>query len=73
MTQEEKYMKQAIRQAKKAAEIGDVPIGCVIVFEDKDKLSPWGNAATRQWGKTSFVSPLSTTLRAVPLPHKCGR
>lgn len=35
MTQDEKYMKEAIRQAKKAAEIGDVPIGCVIVFEDK--------------------------------------
>ena len=35
MTQDEKYMKQAIRQAKKAAAIGDVPIGCVIVYEDK--------------------------------------
>ncbi|MBQ9421296.1 MAG: nucleoside deaminase [Lachnospiraceae bacterium] len=27
----EKFMKEAIRQAKKAAAIGDVPIGCVIV------------------------------------------
>ncbi|HJC51706.1 MAG TPA: tRNA adenosine(34) deaminase TadA [Candidatus Anaerostipes avistercoris] len=35
MTQDEKYMKEAIRQAEKAAAIGDVPIGCVIVFEDK--------------------------------------
>ncbi len=35
MTQEEKYMKEAIRQAKKAAAVGDVPIGCVIVYEDK--------------------------------------
>ena len=35
MTQQEKYMKEAVRQAKKAAAIGDVPIGCVIVFEDK--------------------------------------
>ena len=35
MTQEEKYMKEAIRQAKKAAAVGDVPIGCVIVHEDK--------------------------------------
>ena len=34
MTQEEKYMKEAIRQAKKAAAVGDVPIGCVIVHED---------------------------------------
>ena len=35
MTQDEKYMKEAIKQAKKAADIGDVPIGCVIVYEDK--------------------------------------
>lgn len=31
----EKYMKEAIRQAKKAYAIKEVPIGCVIVFEDK--------------------------------------
>lgn len=30
-----KYMKQAIKLAKKAAFNGDVPIGCVIVYEDK--------------------------------------
>lgn len=30
-----KYMKAAIAQAKKAALIGEVPIGCVIVYEDK--------------------------------------
>lgn len=34
-TTDEKYMKEAIRQAKKAAVIGDVPIGCVIVAENK--------------------------------------
>ena len=28
-------MKEAIRQAKKAAALGDVPIGCVIVYQDK--------------------------------------
>lgn len=33
MTQDEKYMKEAIRQAKKAYAIGEVPIGCVIVYE----------------------------------------
>lgn len=32
---DEKYMKQAIRQARKAYELGEVPIGCVIVYEDK--------------------------------------
>lgn len=32
---DEKYMKEAIRQAKKAYAIGEVPIGCVIVYGDK--------------------------------------
>lgn len=35
MTTEEKYMKEAIRQAKKAYRLWEVPIGCVIVYEDK--------------------------------------
>lgn len=34
-TEDEKYMREAIRQAKKAAAIGDVPIGCVIVSDGK--------------------------------------
>lgn len=29
------YMKEALKQAKKAAAINEVPIGCVIVYEDK--------------------------------------
>ena len=35
MTQDEKYMKAAMKQAKKAAAIEEVPIGCVIVYENK--------------------------------------
>lgn len=35
MTQDEKYMKEAMKQAKKAAAIEEVPIGCVIVYKDK--------------------------------------
>lgn len=35
MDREEKYMKEAIKQARKAYALGEVPIGCVIVFEDK--------------------------------------
>lgn len=35
MEQDEKYMKEAIKQAKKAWKIGEVPIGCVIVYQDK--------------------------------------
>lgn len=30
-----KYMREAIRQAKKAGKLGEVPIGCVIVYQDK--------------------------------------
>ena len=33
MNQDEKYMKEAIRQAKKAYALGEVPIGCVIVYD----------------------------------------
>ena len=35
LSTDEKYMKEAIRQAKKAYAIGEVPIGCVIVYQDK--------------------------------------
>ena len=35
MTEQEKYMKEAIRQAKKALALDEVPIGCVIVRDGK--------------------------------------
>lgn len=35
MTLDEKYMKEALKQAKKAYALGEVPIGCVIVYQDK--------------------------------------
>ena len=35
MEQKEKFMREAIRQARKAEKIEEVPIGCVIVYEDK--------------------------------------
>ena len=31
----EKYMREALKQAKKAYALGEVPIGCVIVYQDK--------------------------------------
>ncbi|MCR5232504.1 MAG: tRNA adenosine(34) deaminase TadA [Lachnospiraceae bacterium] len=34
-TKDEKYMKMAVKLAKKAASMGEVPIGCVIVYEDR--------------------------------------
>lgn len=51
MTTDEKYMKQAITQAKKAQAIGDVPIGCIIVYEN--------NVIARGYNKRN---KLSTTL-----------
>lgn len=35
MNQNEKYMREAIRQAKKAYALGEVPIGCVIEYDGK--------------------------------------
>ena len=35
MTQDEKYMKAALSEAKKAYKLDEVPIGCVIVQNDK--------------------------------------
>lgn len=35
MEQKEKFMREAIHQARKAEKIEEVPIGCVIVYEDK--------------------------------------
>lgn len=35
MTVDEKYMRAALKQAQKAGAIGEVPIGCVIVYEEK--------------------------------------
>ncbi len=32
---DEKYMKMALKEAKKAADLNEVPIGCVIVRDDK--------------------------------------
>ena len=35
MTLDEKFMKEAIKQAKKAYKIEEVPIGCIIVYQEK--------------------------------------
>ena len=35
MTPDEKYMKEAIRPARQALALNEVPIGCVIVYEGK--------------------------------------
>ena len=35
LTEEERCMREAVRHAKKAWKLGEVPIGCVIVYEGK--------------------------------------
>lgn len=35
MNKQERYMKEAIKQARKAYALEEVPIGCVIVYQDK--------------------------------------
>ncbi|MCI8371124.1 MAG: nucleoside deaminase [Lachnospiraceae bacterium] len=35
MLKDEKYMKEALKQAQKAYDLGEVPIGCVIEYEGK--------------------------------------
>lgn len=35
LSEDERYMKEAVRQAKKAYALGEVPIGCVIVYDGK--------------------------------------
>jgi tRNA(adenine34) deaminase len=32
---DERYMREALKQAKRAYRLGEVPIGCVIVYQDK--------------------------------------
>jgi len=35
MTESQKYMKEALKQAKKAYQLHEVPIGCVITYQNK--------------------------------------
>lgn len=35
LSADEKYMYEAVKQARRAARLSEVPIGCVIVYEDK--------------------------------------
>lgn len=35
MNKDELFLKEAVKQAKKALKINEVPIGCVIVYDDK--------------------------------------
>ena len=55
---QEKYMKEAIRQAKKAAALKEVPIGCVIVHVFTDEARKFYNLE-RLWSDAEEVDPSS--------------
>ena len=52
MTKDEKYMKAAITQAKKAYKREETPIGCVIVYEDKIIARGYNK---RNWKKNTLA------------------
>ena len=52
MTQDEKYMKEAIAQAKRAYRREETPIGCVIVHEDKIIARGYNK---RNWKKNTLA------------------
>lgn len=52
MTTDENYMKEAVRQAKKAYRREETPIGCVIVYEDKIIARGYNK---RNWKKNTLA------------------
>ena len=52
MTTDEKYMKEAIRQAKKAYQREETPIGCVIVYEGRIIARGYNK---RNWKKNTLA------------------
>jgi len=68
---DEKYMKAAMKQAQKAYQLGEVPIGCVIVYEGPSEEGiPWNkksgeglNRATLEEGDSFETSKKDMVLR----------
>ena len=52
---EEKYMKEAIKQAQKAYAIDEVPIGCVIVKENKIIARAYNKRNTKNSKKGNYT------------------
>lgn len=52
MTSDESFMKQAVKQAKKAYDKLETPIGCVIVYEDKIIARGYNK---RNWKKNTLA------------------
>ena len=54
----EKYMTAAIKQAKKAARLGEVPIGCVIVYAGSAHPNPENRRKAEDIAASKFTKPL---------------
>jgi len=55
----EKYMTAAIKQARKAALLGEVPIGCVIVYAGSEHTNPENRRKAEELAISKFTKPLS--------------
>ena len=55
---DETYMREALKQAKKALALGEVPIGCVIVHVFTDEARKFYNLE-RLWSDAEEVDPSS--------------
>ena len=54
----ETYMKAALKQAKKAARLGEVPIGCVIVYAGSPHENPENRRRSEAIAKSKHKTPL---------------
>ena len=54
----EKYMKAAIKQARKGALLGEVPIGCVIVYAGSPHANPENRRKSEDIAAAKFKKPL---------------
>lgn len=68
MSMDEKYMKEAIRQAKKAYALDETPIGCVIVHEGNLITGSKPNGPTQAANTASELK--GRTLPAIKEPRK---
>ena len=66
MTQDEKYMKAAIREAKKAYALDEVPIGCVIVQDGTIIARGYNKRVVVSLLRLFTVSVLKFKIRASP-------
>ena len=54
MTEQEKFMKAALKLARKAAEEGEVPVGCVVVCDGKAGVATAARPKRLRWVTPSW-------------------